>query len=260
MMRSNCLACLGMLLLFLTATAAAQTDEQATAPTADDIDRLVQRLEDPESRAQLIGDLELLMQADRKAGADSAQNTPAAGGVLELLKESAINAWNELMAIDPRELLISCLVTVAILVGAFVVRWLLLQLLRRLYARITVGKPADEEAATAGQQAAAKADEKAGLPVAVSRLLNLIVGVLAVALVAETWGAGVTDLLRTNLGARIAETALSVGLILIFTVALWNAAEILVERLLKLGSRNLDRKSTRLNSSHEIPSRMPSSA
>ena len=54
----------------------------------------------------------------------------------------------------------------------------------------------------------------------------------------------------------------SVALYLMVTIAigLWAAQRVHNSKDYVVAGRSLDRKSTRLNSSHEVPSRMPSSA
>lgn len=224
--------------LVLCANAAAQTNEPTPEPQADELERLVEKLEDPEQRAELIGDLELLLEAQREAAQRPADDAPAEGP-LTVLKEWLADTWDGLLAIDPVDLAISASLSIGILVVALLLRWLVMSLLRRLYTRLTRDESDETGATPAGED-----DEKPQLPTTISRLVNLIIGVAAIALIAETWGAGVADLLQTDLGSRLAGTALSVGLILIATVALWNASEILVTRLVKLGSQRLDRERT----------------
>jgi len=250
-----------MLLLFpLLAVAQEQAPpaEEAPAQSSEEIAELVETLKDPAARDALISDLEALVEA-REAAADQ-EAGPGPGSTLDVVRNMLTDAWNAILAVDPRQLAISSAISVGIIVAALLLRWVLLTLARRLYARLTRG--AVEEKTESGEPGTAverkdkppeletappspEAEEKrAELPSTVSRLLTLIIGVVAAALIAETWGGGLTALLQTTIGVRLVEAALAVLIILVVTVALMNAAELLVERLLKLGSRKMDRDRT----------------
>lgn len=228
------------------ATYADAQSEPDNSNEREDIERLVDTLEDPEKRAQMITDLERLLEAQEGVATDDAPAANGTDSVLDVVKKTATETWENITAVDPMDVMISSAITAGVLVAAFLLRWLLLVVLRRLYARLT-GVNRDESA-TEGLLEDGDPDgkeaEKAALPSAISRLVNLIVGVLAIALIAEGWGAGIAELLSTSLGSRIAETALAVGLILIATFALWNAATILVARLLRVTSAKLNHERT----------------
>lgn len=243
-MPKNIFKCTAMILALIASTAMAQSDPAETDRTTQDIEQLVETLEDPDARARLIGDLELLLEAGRQAGTPEQEQQSREVGVLELAENLVTGFWDRITSIDPKAVAVSTTISVGILIAALILRWVLLVLLRRFYFRLARGAPEDESNGERRDSGEHEEDDRLELPTAVARLVNLIVGVLAIALIAESWGAGFGELLRTDLGARIAETAVSVGLILIVTVALWNASELLVERLLKLGSRKLDRDRT----------------
>ncbi|MDZ7769924.1 MAG: mechanosensitive ion channel family protein [Woeseiaceae bacterium] len=240
-------------LLTAFATLATAQSGPDSSDERKDIERLVDTLEDPEKRAQLITDLERMLEAQGGATTDDAPEAEGTDSVLDVVKKMVTDTWENITAIDPVDVLISTAISVGILIAALVLRWLLLVFLRRLYARLT-GVNRDDDSTELPEDSVpgdenVEESEKAALPGAISRLVNLIVGVLAIALIAESWGAGIAELLSTNLGSRIAETALAVGLILIATFALWNAASILVARLLHVTSTKLDheRKLRRMN-------------
>jgi len=224
--------------------AAAQSDPE-NGNEHQEVERLVDTLQDPDKRAQLITDLELLLEMQQGTTTGDAAAAKETGSVLDVFNKMVTRAWESITAVDPVDVMISTAISVGILVAAFALRWLLLALLRRLYARLT-GRDRDTEALELLEDSAPgnKKTGKGGLPRAISRLVNLIVGVLAIALIAESWGAGIAELLATSLGSRIAETALAVGLILIATFVLWNAAGILIARLLRVSSRKLDHART----------------
>ena len=228
---------LRILLAVLCITAAGPTWSQAEdpAPETADVERLVATLQDPQARERLIDDLELLIDASQSADAPAATKVD----VMEIARSLLEDIWLAVTSIDPRTLLISGIVSLVIAIAALVIRRLLLSLTRRLYARLA--EPEREDEASGGQ---VDGDARAELPSVISRLVSLIIGVLAVALIAETWGAGLTDLLRTDIGSRIAGALLSIGLILIVTIALWNASEVVVHRLLRLGTSKLDQDRT----------------
>lgn len=227
------------------ATFAAAQSEPDSSNEREDIESLVDTLEDPEKRAQLITDLERLLEAQESAATGDAPEAKGTDSVLDVVKNIVTDTWENITSIDPVDVMISSAISVGILVAALVLRWLLLMLLRRLYARLT-GVNRDKEAMELPEDSVTDDEnaEKAALPSAISRLITLIVGVLAIALIAESWGAGIAELLSTSLGSRIAETALAVGVILIATFALWNAASILITRLLRVTSAKLDRERT----------------
>ena len=220
-----------------------------------DIEELVQTLEDPAAREELVGQLRLMLEAQRE---QSEGPLPEPAGILELAGTIFADLRDRVLSIDPRRALIAGTLTAAILVGAFLLRWLLLMLLRRLYARLTGSRrragEAAEPAATGEEQDSAEAGKEAEeeafepgageLPPVITRLITLIIGVAAVILVAETWGAGIGRLLATDIGSRLAETVIAVGLILIVTAVLWNAADLVIQRLLRVATRSLDRERT----------------
>lgn len=214
----------------------AQTDASDQPPaTAEEIERLKNTLENPAAREALIRNLELMIQAEQQAVGPARP----VESVFEIAKTLAIETWDALVSVDPRHVLLASLWTVAIFVAALLLRWGSLLAMRRLYKRL-IGdhdRAAGELATEGGSN-----DE---LPGTVSRLVNLIIGVVAAALIAETWGAGIGEFLQTNFGSRIAETALAVGLIMVATIALWHAAQFIVRRLLSLGTRSLDHARTR---------------
>lgn len=239
------LVLLAAVLLTGFATFAAAQSEPDDSSEREDIERLVNTLEDPDKREQLITDLEHLLTAQQDSDTGEAAAAQDTGSVLDVAKKMVADTWDDITAVDPVEVIIASAISVGILVAALVLRWLLLMVLRRLYARLT-GNDRDDEATESLTDSTPDEEnaEKAALPSAISRLVNLIVGVLAIALIAESWGAGIAELLSTSLGSRIAETALAVGLILIATFALWNAASILIGRLLRVTSSKLDRERT----------------
>ncbi len=238
-----------MLLTFAVSGLGAQTTDQPAQPgeqVTDDIEQLVDKLEDPAERERLIAELKLLLEAQQSREVAAAKQ--GSGSVIDVVKGIFEDFWDQATSIDPTQLAISSMISAGILIAAFLVRWLVLSLVRRLYARLTHESPDDEEdegEPTPETAADAKATaDRVELPAAITRVVNLVVGVLAVALIAESWGGGLTELLQTDIGVRIAETAVAVGLILLITVALWHASEMLVTRLLKLGTRKHDRDRT----------------
>lgn len=229
---------LGLIALFLlqpllALAQGAGTPEQPTE-TAE-IRQLIDRLEDPEARARLVSDLRLLLEQQQSV----AEEKPPVD-LLAILEQLVTDAWKWLNEVDPREVAISSLLSVVIIVAALVARWLLLTLVARLYRRLVHGR--DKQAkADRGESAAS---QRRALPGNVRRLINLLIGVLTVALIAESWGAGLGELLGTGIGARIAETALAIVIILVITVVLWNVSEVLVTRLLSLAGRKGDKDRT----------------
>jgi len=193
----------------------------------------VQTLEDPAAREELVAQLRLMLEAQEER---SQGPLPEPASIVEVAASVFTDLRDRVLSIEPRHALIAGSLTAAILLGAFLLRWLLLVLLRKLYGRLTGGqRQKDQEAAEPGV---------AELPGTISRLLTLIIGVVAVMLIAETWGAGVGRLLATDIGSRLAETVIAVGLILVITVALWNAADVVIQRLLRFATRSLDRERT----------------
>jgi len=218
---------------------------------AADVEALVATLENPEDREALISDLRTLLETQRQAEAPATPNELGATDVVTWVRAWLTDIWKTITAIDPREIVIAGLLTIAILIGAVALRWLLLRLLRRLYQRLQSGTP--EPAAGAGDsadgvQTGMDGDQAssgaAELPPTLVRLVNLVVAVIAVALIAETWGAGVGQLLQSDLGARLIEAALSIGMILVITSVLWNVSGIVVRRALTLGTGRQDRERT----------------
>lgn len=218
---------------------------------AADVEALIQTLENPEDREALISDLRTLLETRRQAEAAATPGELDATDVVTWVRDWLTDIWTTITAVDPREIVIAGLATVALLIGALGLRWLLLRLLRRLYQRLQAGTPEpdaapadstfDAPAGTAVDQASAGA---VALPPTLVRLINLVVGVIAVALIAETWGAGVSQLLQSDLGARLIEAALSIGMILVITSVLWNASGIVVRRALTFGTGKQDRERT----------------
>ncbi len=243
-MQKTLVLLVAVLIASVGSIAAAQSEAESSNER-EDVERLVDTLEDPDKRAALIADLELLLEAQPGTATGDAAAAQDSGSVLDVVKETVTDAWDSITAVDPVDVMISTAISAGILVAAFLLRWLVLVVLRRLYARLTGGKR-DTESMELLEDSAADVEkaEQSELPKAISQLVNLIIGVLAVALIAESWGAGIAKLLTTSLGSRIAETALAVGLILIATFALWNAAAILVARLLRVSSRKLDHART----------------
>ena len=248
----------------LAGAAAAAQSPPATESAVDeassgteDIEELVRTLEDPQAREELIGQLKVLLEA-QKQQSEGPPTEPTS--VVDLAGEIFTDVRDRVLAIEPRRALIAGTVSAAILIGAFLLRWLLLVLMRKLYARLTGPRPArrpgGEEAGSSSATGEEADTERAGdenrpeavegerveLPPTISRLLTLIIGVAAVILIAETWGAGIGGLLATDIGSRLAETVIAVGLILMVTVLLWNAADLVIQRLLRVATRSLDRE------------------
>ncbi|MDZ7645421.1 MAG: mechanosensitive ion channel family protein [Woeseiaceae bacterium] len=163
---------------------------------------------------------------------------------MDSLTEYATGLWDRLTSIDPQTLITSGLLSLAIIVGSLLLRWLLLTVLRKFYARLTrdaeMGAGGDADSPEANR----RQDDKHALPATIPRLLNLVIGVLALAFIAETWGAGLGGMLSTGIGARIAEMTFAIVLILVATVILWNASELVVTRLLRMATHKLDRDRT----------------
>ncbi len=235
-----------------TETPAASAEEETDVRN---IEELVQTLEDPAAREELVARLRLMLEAQRE---QSEGPLPQPAGILEMAGSIFADLRDRVLSVDPRRALIAGTLTAAILIGAFLLRWLLLVLLRRLYARLTGfrrrGRDAAEstaageekDSAEAGKEAEGEAFEPGAgeLPPVLKRLITLIIGVAAIILVAEAWGAGIGRLLATDIGSRLAETVIAVGLILIVTAVLWNAADLVIQRLLRVATRSLDRERT----------------
>ena len=229
--------------------------EKESVADEQDVERLIATLEDPEARSALITDLKALIEANRST-ADDGDGLPDGGDLLSGVTELLENAWRAIVQVDPLDLLTSIGISLVIVVVALLIRWLTVRLLRKLYGRLTGrGDPEQEPSAEpAADGAVAESDyqydyqsdeERRGeLPRAVVRVVNLIVGVLTVALIAETWGAGFGKLLQTDLGARIVQAGLAIGLILVFTLIAWHVAGIVVARLLTLASGSSDAERT----------------
>ena len=242
---------LAVLTLFLIPiVASAQEAEEAppAEPEPADIQRVIETLEDPAARAELVRELRVLLEAER-AGVEEEDGLPTGGELVDAVGHAVTGLWGTITSIDPMQLLTSIGLSVLIVVGALIVRSLILRLLRRLYERLITGgdTPAEEiiemaEADTASDGAAV--EEAAQLPPSIPRLINLIIAVLIVALIAESWGAGIAALLQTSLGARIVEAGLAVGLILVVTLVAWHVAGFVVARLLTLASSHRDQERT----------------
>lgn len=244
------------------------TAETATAespPAREDVEELVRTLEDPQAREELIGQLKLMLEAKEEA---TGSPLPPAGSIVDLATEVVQDLWQKIVSIDPRRALISGTVTVGILLAAFLLRWALIALLRRLYARLTKAAaatdgdaPTDETQGSEGAPLQAAADDAEArdaeaaqrqqgvstaqaptLPATIPKLITLVIAVTAIGLIAEVWGAGVGRLLATDLGSRIVESLVAIGLILVITAVLWNVAEVVIQRLLSLATRSLDRE------------------
>src|SRR6056297_328824 len=229
--------------------------DEASAGT-EDIEELVRTLEDPQAREELIGQLKVLLEA-QKQQSEGPPTEPTS--VVDLAGEIFTDVRDRVLAIEPRRALVAGTASAAILIGAFLLRWLLRVLMRKLYARLTgpgrrrdgetgsssaTGEEADTERAGDENRRQAAEGERVELPGTLTRLLTLIIAVAAVILIAGTWGAGIGGLLATDIGSRLAETAVAVGLIIIVTAVLWNAADLVIQRLLRVATRSLDRERT----------------
>ncbi len=176
------------------------------------------------------------------------------GNIVASLQGVLADIWNAIVSVDPRQLLISIAISFGVIVAAVIVRWVVVRLLQRLYARLmSHGEAPGEPVADLMKREAGEAEmppgERPKLPSAVTHLLDLIIAVLAIAFIADTWGAGISALLQTGLGARIAQAAFSIGIILVLTVVAWHISGLVVTRLLVLasGSRDQERSARRLN-------------
>jgi len=56
--------------------------------------------------------------------------------VVSWIRDWLAEIWEAVTSVDPREIVMAGLATIAILIGALALRWLLLRLLRRLYQRL----------------------------------------------------------------------------------------------------------------------------
>ena len=251
---------LAVLILLLAPTLAAAQEAEETPPTEPepaDIERVIDTLQDPAARAELVRELRVLLEAERGAAAEE-NGLPTGGELVDAIGDAVKGLWETIRSIDPMQLLTSIGLSVLIVIAALVLRSLILRLLKRLYERLITGgdAPAEEvvelaETDTASDGAAV--DGRDELPASIPRLINLIVAVLAVALIAETWGAGVAALLQTSLGARIVEAALAIGLILVATLVAWHVAGLVVARLLTLASGHRDEERTARRVSTLVP-------
>ena len=249
------LVVLALLLCPLMAVAEeAASETPSTEADSSDVERVIDTLEDPDARAELVRELRVLLEAERAAAEPEDDALPSAGGLVDTLREVVVDVWTAITTVDPRQLLTSIGISVAIIVVALILRWGIVRLLQGLYARVLTGGQASAEevmevADIGTRDSEATPEERSQLPAGVVRLINLVIAVLAVALIAESWGAGVASLLRTDLGARMAEAGLAIGLILIFTLVAWHIAGLVVARLLTLatGHRDQARTARRLN-------------
>jgi len=236
--------------------AATQSAADEASAGTEEIEELVRTLEDPQAREELIGQLKVLLEAQKE---QSEGPLPEPASIVEVAGEIFADLRDRVLAIEPRRALVAGTASAAILIGAFLLRWLLLVLMRKLYARLTgpgrrrdgetgsssaTGEEADTERAGDENRRQAAEGERVELPGTLTRLLTLIIAVAAVILIAGTWGAGIGRLLATDIGSRLAETAVAVGLIIIVTAVLWHAADLVIQRLLRVATRSLDRERT----------------
>jgi small conductance mechanosensitive channel len=254
-----------LILLGCTSVASAQQASPPDAPAPEvapeDIERVIATLEDPTARAELLGELRALLAAEQAAEPED-ELLITGDDLVETLRSAVANAWEALLNIDPLRVLSSTVISLGIVVAALILRWLVLRLLKRLYRRLSTPASASAEdllevAEIGAQTPEARVPDDQGetlavrpeLPSTVTRLINLIIGVVAVLLIADAWGAGFGELLQTDLGARIAESAMAIGLILVLTTLAWHVAGLVVARLLILanGRANRERRARRLD-------------
>ena len=211
------LVCLSMIISG-PATAAPAPDQTLSKP---EIQRTIGKLKDPEKRDELIRNLQALEKAQAKGNTRSATFPVDGEDLWPWIQRSFTELRDAVLNVNPRQVITSLLLTVATLIGAVAVRWLILRMLRTLYVRVVSHSKQERKAMR--------------LPRPISRTVNVIVGVAGLGLVLESWGLKVSGLLKTDVGALVAEKLLAIGLIVLITVTLWHVAAILVERLLRVG-------------------------
>ncbi|MFU8816708.1 MAG: mechanosensitive ion channel family protein [Pseudomonadales bacterium] len=242
------------LMLLPLMVAAGETQAPPTEVEPQAIEQMIATLEDPQARAELIGELRVLLEAERARADGEAEGLPLTGGELvDTLRDLVADVWGAITSVDPRQLLVSLGVTLLIAIVAVMLRWMIVRLLQHAYARLTgsAALPPDnlvDLARVEPEAAGLAARGRVKLPAALTRLIDLIIAVLAVALIAESWGAGIGELLGTDIGARIAEAGLALGLILLLTSVAWHMSGLVVARLLAVaGHRGDERRARRVD-------------
>lgn len=209
------------IVLSLSANALAIEAPNTTTPpkaATEDIEKMINTLEDPESREALIKDLHVLMEA--KQGTSGEEDGPVE--VTELwdwTEDVASDTWESVVNANPREVFISVALSIVIIIGALTVRWLILGTLTRLYARLAKSDSEEEVTIT--------------IPPTLRRMIEGILVLVSIVLIAESWGANMSALMQTDTGARFAQSILSIGLILAITMVVWHAGEIMINRGLR---------------------------
>lgn len=215
-----------VLLIGTGAYGAPAPDQPTDTASVSDIERVINTIEEPASRKALVEDLEVLLEA-KKETSGQADEVFDATDLWQWAVESMTGAWQTITRIDPRHIVISSVLSIAVIAGALAIRWLVLRGLQRLYQRLASN---------------VRESDEVSLPTMVTRTISLILFIVAVGILLQIWGVDVSMLLKTDMGGRFAETLLSIGFILVATVVLWHASDIVVQRMLRLGSSGLDQE------------------
>ncbi|MEM9056018.1 MAG: mechanosensitive ion channel family protein [Pseudomonadota bacterium] len=215
------LACLALLAFSAAAEGPPDVSEEA-------VQSLVDTLENDDARAKLIDDLKLLMAAQETTDAVPAPDLVASLG------QGMRDIGASLAAVPPQRIVEASVLSLLVVIVALLLRWLLLRACRRLYSGLYRGSGGSGEE---GGEAGADAQP---LPTTLSRLVTLLIAVLAGGVIAQSLGVDVLAMRRTEVGARIIDTVLSVGIILLVAVAAWHAARIAITRALMFGVSQVD--------------------
>lgn len=209
----------------LSAVAESEASPGSGSASPEEIGALIEDLQDPAQREQLIRELEALQSARSQADAGPSLANVDVGQLLERLGQRAADAWHSLLAVDALWVVEHALwsllaITVIALLYALTRRGL-----RRLQQRFT--RQDGQPAATRGFHL--------GL-----RLMRTTAVLLAAAALLQIWGVSLVAWITALSGLGWVRTALSVVVIGVAALLLWSLSDTLISRTVLARSERLD--------------------
>ena len=221
-------------LLSATGQAGAPGSGSGAEPDRPEVDALVADLRDPEAREQLIARLEALRRAEETPAAPELDPEQLMRAGEDLIDELVSRARN----VEPAWVLRNVLLSLGVLVLAWLVRWLARALLVRAGRRLGDRLLAKEGTAGSAGKNAQDGRELMHMPL---RLLDAGLVVVLSLLILWVWELSLLSWLNGVAGGELGRRLVLVLVIAMATGVSWNVADAVIDRSLRLHMGRLQR-------------------
>lgn len=207
------------------ATAPAPGDPEPESATAEEIQRVIDDLQDPEARAELIRELEILKQARAETGEDVPLSEISVDNLVARSGRALEEFWQTVAQVDVTWLAVQMLWTLLVLVAVALIYRAVRRGMRRLdrhLSRQEAEPPPSRPAMVIGK-----------------RLLRVALALLGLAVVLQIWGVSLSEWITGIARLEWVQTAITLVLLALATLVAWSLADSLIASTMNTQARRI---------------------